>query len=275
MAPPVDLYNTSYDQFSARAQQLVRAETYGEDIGQSSWMTADELRQFILFLGLTNSDVLLEVGSGSGGPALFVAEAVGCRVVGVDVNEFGIKNANELARSRKLDSRVEFHRVDASRPLPFATNQFDAIISNDAMCHIPGRVEVLREWGRVMKPGGKMLFTDALVVSGLVSHEEIARRSSIGYYFYVPPGENEKLIEEAGFDLLGREDLTLAAANVSQRWHQARERHRQDLVRVEGEGNFAGLQGFLWTVHTLCRERRLSRWMYLARKPGADKARPG
>ena len=52
MRASVDLYNTSYDNFSARVQADVRAETYGQDLGQSSWMTADELRQFIRRLKL-------------------------------------------------------------------------------------------------------------------------------------------------------------------------------------------------------------------------------
>ena len=45
-----------------------------------------------------------------------------------------------------------------------------------------------------------MLYTDALVITGLVSHEEIATRSSIGTYFFLSPGENERLIRESGFE---------------------------------------------------------------------------
>jgi len=46
-AGSVDLYNTSYDNFAARVLGEVRAITYGEDRGQSSWMTTDELSEFI------------------------------------------------------------------------------------------------------------------------------------------------------------------------------------------------------------------------------------
>lgn len=267
MAAAVDLYNTSYDQFSAEAQQAVRTETYGEDIGQSSWMTVAELRRFIALLDLSPSTSVLEIGSGSGGPALFLAEAVRCRVTGLDINEFGIKNSTDLARRRGLDSLVKFQLADAGLPLPFAQDTFDAILSNDAMCHVPGRLEVLSEWHRVLKPGGRMLFTDAMVITGVVSHEEIARRSSIGTYFFVPTGENERLIREAGFEMVLREDLTADAATVAKRWHDARASHRADIIRLEGETNFAGLQEFLWCVHTLCGEGRLSRHMYLGRKP--------
>ncbi len=267
MSNSVNVYNTAYDNFSAKVRKAVRAETYGEDIGQTSWMTADELREFIRLLGLCPSSNVLEVGSGSGGPALFVAATVGCHITGIDVNEFGIKNSNELARQENLESIASFQLADASQPLPFSEGNFDAIISNDAMRHVPRRLEVLKEWYRVLKPGGQMLFTDAMVITGLISHEEIAMRSSIGYYFYLPPGENERVIEEAGFELVRCYDLTSRAANVSRRWHDARVKYRQDMVGIEGEENFDGVQRFLWCVHTLSSEGRLSRYMYIGRKP--------
>ncbi len=267
MSSSINPYNTAYDNFSAKVRKAVRAETYGEDLGQTSWMTADELRDFIRLLGLSPSSNVLEVGSGSGGPALFVAATVGCRITGIDVNEFGIKNSNELAQQQNLESLASFQLADASQPLPFSEDSFDAIISNDAMCHVPRRLEVLREWYRVLKPEGQMLFTDAMVITGLISHEEIAKRSSIGNYFYVPPGKNEHLIKEAGFDLVRCDDLTSSTANVSRRWFDARAKYRQDMVGNEGEENFDTVQQFLWCVHTLSSEGRLSRYMYLGRKP--------
>src|SRR6266581_9620420 len=106
MRASIDLYNSAYDNFSARVQAAVRAETYGQDLGQSSWMTADELTQFIRRLKLKPSSRVLEVGSGSGGPALFVARTVGCRITGLDINAYGIKNANQLARRQQLETRA-------------------------------------------------------------------------------------------------------------------------------------------------------------------------
>jgi SAM-dependent methyltransferase len=266
MKSKVDLYNTYYDKFAADAQAAVRAETYGEDIGQSSWMTADELRHFIELLKIVESSNVLEVGSGSGGPALFLAKETGCKLTGVDVNQFGNKNANELARERGLSDRVEFIEIDASKPLPFEDGTFDVVFSNDVMCHVPERQNVLREWHRVLKPGGQMLFTDALVITGIVSHEEIAKRSSIGLYFYLPPGENERMIKETGFKIVVVEDLTPAAAEISKRWHDAREKHREEMIKIEGEENFKGLQEFLNCTHALTAEKRLSRFMFHARK---------
>jgi SAM-dependent methyltransferase len=156
--------------------------------------------------------------------------------------------------------------VDASKPLPFPGDTFDAVLSNDAMCHISNRLEVLAEWCRVLRPGGRMLFTDAMILTGVVSQEELAIRSSIGFYLFSPPGENERLIREAGFTLLSSQDVTAAAELIAKRWHAAREEHRGELVTREGEANFAGLQRFLACVHQLSAEHRLSRYCYLAQK---------
>jgi ubiquinone/menaquinone biosynthesis C-methylase UbiE len=266
MMPDVDLYDGHYDQFSSDVLSAIRLETYGEDLGQSSWMTADELRTFLRLLALKPSEYLLEVGSGSGGTSLFIAEHAGSRVHGIDINAVGIKNANELARKRKLEDRVQFQLVDAGKRLPFDDQSFDVIFSNDVICHIPNRLDLLHEWFRILKPGGRMLFTDALVITGMVTHEEMARRSSIGVYVFSPPGVNEHLISEAGFKLMKREDLTQEAAFISKKWHDARATRHEALLKIEGESNYQGLQNFLSCVHTLCAERRLSRFMYLGEK---------
>jgi SAM-dependent methyltransferase len=263
---PVDLYNTVYSGFGTDAEAAVRLQTYGEDIGQSSWMAASEWLRLADQLGVTAASEVLEVGSGSGGPAIYLALKRGCRITGVDMNEHGVRNATSLAADRGVADRADFRVADASAPLPFPASAFDAILSNDAMCHIDHRLAVLREWHRVLRPGGRALFTDAMVITGPVSHEEIAIRSSIGFYLFVPPGANERLLREAGFDLMSVEDLTGSAADISQRWCEARDEHREALITREGQENFAGLQRFLRCVHILSIERRLSRYSYLARR---------
>jgi hypothetical protein len=64
------------------------------------------------------------------------------------------------------------------------------------------------------------------------------------------------------------EDVTENEAEVSRRWHAAREQRAAELIRLEAEATFAGLQRFLATVHRLTSERRLSRFAYLGRKSG-------
>jgi SAM-dependent methyltransferase len=264
VAPKVDLYDNAYGNYESDSYRLVRIETYGQDLGQTSWVTTEESNEIPQLLGLGRNSSVLEVGCGSGGYALYLAEKVGCRLLGVDINAAGVRNANQLALARGLAARARFEQCDASKSLPFDDETFDAVLSNDVLCHVPGRPEVLREIFRVLKPGGRMLFSDALVVGGMVSQEEIATRSSIGFYVYSPPGENERLIAQAGFCQLRVTDTTDSAARIAQRWHHARETRKEELVAAEGDLNFEGLQRFLSCVHTLTSENRLLRYLYVA-----------
>src|SRR5204863_5157593 len=118
-------------------------------------------------------------------------------------------------------------------------------------CHFPSRGKVLKDWLRVLKPGARMLFTDALVITGLISNQEIATRSIIGNYFFLPSGENERLIRSAGFTLIRRHDLTRACTTTATRWHNARAKRATEVTRLEGAQNFRALQDFLWCVRTL------------------------
>ena len=266
MSQKVDLYDTAYGNYQSQTYQQVRIETYGEDLGQTSWVTTEESGEIPRLLDLRLNSSVLELGCGSGGYALHLAEKVGCRLVGLDINAPGVRNANQLALARGLASQARFEQCDVSETLPFDDSTFDAVFSNDVLCHIPGRPKVLGEMFRILKPGGRMLFSDALVVGGMLSHEEIATRSSIGFYVYSPPGENERLMERAGLRQIRATDTTESAARIAKQWHQARERRKQELVAMEGDVNFEGLQRFLSCVHILTSEKRLLRYLYFASK---------
>jgi len=262
----VDLYNSSYGHADSDVYRDVRTETYGSDYGQTSWMTSEEFHEIAHMLRLSAASTVLEIGSGAGGCALHLAGALNCRVIGLDVNLEGVGQANQRAKELRLDALVKFENVDASQPLPFDDSNFDAAYCNDAMCHLPNRASVLAEIHRVLKPGARMLFSDALIISGLLTNEELATRSSIFYYVFAAPGANERLIADVGMQLLAVTDTTPNVATISKRWHDARAARKDALIRMEGEPNFTGLQKFLMCVHTVSSEKRLSRFLFLARK---------
>jgi SAM-dependent methyltransferase len=262
----IDLYGNAYGHFATTVLEQVRLETYGEDIGQSGWMTASEYRWFSELLELDTASRVVDICSGSGGPAIFMAQTTGCHVLGLDINENGIVNAAKLAKSKGLETQVKFQNADASERLPLEDDSVDAIVCIDAIIHLPNRTAILNEWHRVLKSGGRILYTDPTIITGLISKEEIAIRSSIGYFQFAPPGEDERLIAEAGFELIAANDVTDNAVKVSKSWHDARAKREQDLSSIEGAETFAGLQRFLIAVYELTSERRLSRFVFVARK---------
>jgi SAM-dependent methyltransferase len=206
-------YDTAYGHFSDELYAAIRQAAFGEDIGQNSWLTADELRTFCEWLGVDTSTELLEVASGSGGPALFTVETTGCRLFGVDLHDEGVAAANRAAQERGLADRARFVCVDARKTLPVDAGSFDAVICIDSINHMYERSAVLREWRRVLRPSGRVLFTDPITVTGLLRREEmILRGGGMGEFVFTPPGLDQRLLEEAGFADVRAEDVTENAA---------------------------------------------------------------
>lgn len=266
MSERVDLYS-SYSNFSEQVLAAIREETFGRDIGQNSWLTADEYDLFISWLRLEPGGHVLEVASGSGGPARYLAQQTSCYVTGIDANESGVETATHILRESNLSDRITIRVADANARLPFEDNTFDGIMCIDSMNHFADRQNVFREWQRILRPGRRAVFTDPVVITGPVTNDELVLRSLVGLFLFVPPGVNEQLIANAGFKLIQKEDVSENAALVGGRWRDSRQRHKDALVQIEGEERFEGLQKFFAAVHKLTSEKRLSRIVYVVEKP--------
>jgi ubiquinone/menaquinone biosynthesis C-methylase UbiE len=105
----------------------------------------------------------LDVGCGNGVAALHVAETLGLRVVGVDVDPSQIALARELAGARH---DVSFTTASAT-DLPFDAGRFDIVATNKLLHHVPDWRRALTELQRVVGPGGYLVFADLLVPSVL------------------------------------------------------------------------------------------------------------
>lgn len=264
----VAFYDATYGRFQESLYAEIRRETWGEDIGQNSWMTAAEQDGFIGRLGLGGGRRLLDVACGSGGPTLRIAERTGASVVGVDIHADGVAAARRQAASRGLSGSASFEVVDAGGPpLPLADGSFDAVMCIDAINHLPNRPRVLADWARLLRPGGRLLFTDPIVVTGPLSGEEIAVRGSVGFFLFVAPDTNDRMLAEAGLRVETREDVTAAMASTAARWWEARRRREAELRRIEGDATFEGQQRFFEVAARIAREGRLSRFAYVASKP--------
>ncbi len=269
MQKEVDLYDGYYGYLAADPQVAVRRETYDEDLGQASWITLAEAREFFRALALGPGQTALEVACGSGGVTCRMAVETQASCIGVDINVEGITAARGRASEQGLAARVSFQVADAGRSLPFPDESFDAVFCNDAINHFPRRANVLRDWYRVLRPGGRLLFTDPIVVTGQLTNEEMRDRSSIGFFLFTPTEYNEPLLANVGYIVHEVRDVTDNVASISSKWRDARAKRRAELVKLESDTGFEGLQRFLTAVYTMSSERRLSRFMYLASKPSS------
>ena len=256
-------YQSLYEKFDSPLMSQVRLEAYGEDIGQHSWVTAEDLRHDAPRLKLTGAARLLDLGCGPCGPLAFLMQTTGCSGTGLDSSADALSVGRRRAQSLGVDDRLMVCETDLDRGLPVATGTVDAAISLDVILHLRDRLRTFTEIARVLMDGGRFLFTDAAVVTGAISSEEVATRSMHGFTQYCAPGFNERTLEFAGLTLLETEDRTHGIWHNARGRLEARLRHQADLEQLESAEGFASYQGYLQTIVSLSQRGALSRVMYL------------
>jgi cyclopropane fatty-acyl-phospholipid synthase-like methyltransferase len=257
-------YDDFYREFDLPLTRQLRSESYGRDIGQHSWVTAEELEADISRLRLTPSSRLLDLGCGPGGPLTFLAGLVGCRGVGTDISAEGISVARVRAASLGLGDLVTWQQADLNEPIPLASGSFDAVMSLDVILHLRDRLAVFKEVRRLLTNGGRFLFTDAGVITGPVSNEEVRNRAAQGDTQFVPPGFNERMLDAAGFQRIDCTDRTANLLRNASGRLSARLAHKQELQQLESASSYEKHQLYLETVVTLSQRGAVSRMMYLA-----------
>ena len=259
-----DKYEPLYRHFDLPVMRQLRRDAYGEDIGQHSWVSAEELRADIQRLQLDESSRLLDLGCGPCGPLTFILATTGCRGTGVERSRSALHVGRARAASLGIDDLLEVREADLDEPLPLESRSFDAVISLDVVLHLRDRLQLFREVARLLEPGGKFLFTDAGVLTGSISNEEVRRRSALGFTHFAAAGWNEALLDTAGLRLIETGNRTVSVIeNASGRLRAMRE-HQEELESVLGPRALKSQQEYLDTVVELSRRGALSRIMYLA-----------
>jgi ubiquinone/menaquinone biosynthesis C-methylase UbiE len=131
------------------------SETYEQD-SSARWLREVQA-QALAALALTEKDVLLDVGCGTGAAVRDAAPTV-TRAVGFDLSPGMIAQAKE--RAAELDN-VEFRTGDVSGRLPFADGAFTALVCTTAFHHFPRPTDTIREMARVLAPSGRLIIADA------------------------------------------------------------------------------------------------------------------
>ena len=112
---------------------------------------------------INDGDVVVDVGSGSGFDALIASQMVGPegRVVGIDMTHEMLSKARSGAKNMGANN-IEFREGYADQ-LPLPANFADVLISNGVLNLSPDKEKTLRDWARVLKPGGRLYIGDILV----------------------------------------------------------------------------------------------------------------
>jgi ubiquinone/menaquinone biosynthesis C-methylase UbiE len=154
----------------------------------------------VAILSLKEGDIVLDLGSGAGFDAFLASKKVGKtgRVIGVDMTPEMVKKAGENAKKGNY-TNVEF-RLGEIEKLPVEDNSVDAIISNCVINLSPEKQKVFEEAFRVLKPGGRLIVSDLVLVKELPDSVKQSVEAYIGCLAgAVMKDEYIRFIENAGF----------------------------------------------------------------------------
>lgn len=119
---------------------------------------AQELMQDLLAknLSIKKNQLILDAGCGQGVVSAHLVKKYGCKIIGITIVPFEIERAMKLAKELWVADKVKYYLMDYSKTT-FKDNQFDAIYTMESLVHSPNIKKTLKEFYRILKPGGKLV----------------------------------------------------------------------------------------------------------------------
>ncbi|GLQ81565.1 SAM-dependent methyltransferase [Mesorhizobium huakuii] len=152
---------------------------------------------------------VLDVGSGIGGPARFLAATYGCRVTGVDLSEPFVEAARYLTERTGQGGQLSFQTASALQ-LPFNEGRFDIVLLQHVAMNISDRGRLYREIRHALKSGGRFATFDVVLSSG-EPHYPLPWARTPATSFLLTIDATREAIEPAGFRMLVWQDDTEVA----------------------------------------------------------------
>ena len=165
--------------------------------------------------GVTAGMSVLDVGSGVGGPARFLAATRGCQVTGVDLSEPFVDAARYLTERTGQGGQVSFETASALE-LPFDAGRFDVVLLQHVAMNISDRTRLYHEIRRVLKSGGMFAIFDVVLNDG-EPHYPVPWARTPATSFLLTAAATRAAIEPAGFRTLAwQDDTEVAKAWIAQ-----------------------------------------------------------
>ena len=125
------------------------------------WFFQKVLREYLDAMDIDSATTVLDMGCGTGVAARTIARRADFsgRVTGIDLSPYLVNAAKRLADEEGLGGRVEFRSGD-TRELDIYDGSFDAVLAHTLVSHVQEPLTVIKEAGRVVKPGGLIAIFD-------------------------------------------------------------------------------------------------------------------
>jgi cyclopropane fatty-acyl-phospholipid synthase-like methyltransferase len=205
-------------------------------IGQQRFTTTTEIDLLLAALQVGPGAHVLDLGSGPGGPAIYLAQQTGCRVTGIDTAP--VQHAQAAAAAAKLTDQVQFIAGDLFTAR-FTERSFDAIVSRDGFVTVGNQERLFRVCWRLLRPGGRIACTTIISLG-----EPIDRPQDVSLLSWPLPTSDDyqALALQGGLRILAIDDLTTTFREVSARWRGSLAVWGEDLIAELGYPDFHLMQ---------------------------------
>jgi SAM-dependent methyltransferase len=237
---------------------------FGSDYGANSWTTAQQVEDLCKLLALDSGDSLLDIGSGTGWPGLYIADQSGCEITLVDIPLSALKIALDRTLSDNLERRSWVCAGNATS-LPFKNSSFDVIHHSDILCCLPAKHDVLVSCRDAIRPGGRMAFS-VVALSPDLSSEDTARAIANGPEFVESGVSYTELLEKTGWKVIEYRDLSLECAILCKQLRNIDQEWKEQLVKAIGHDGFEDRQND-WQSRLYAIEERLLRREFFLTTP--------
>lgn len=215
---------------------------------------------------LGGGQLLLDVGCGTGAPAVRAVRNLGCRGLGVTVSRAQVLRARGRARAAGLADRLAFLMADTGA-LPFRDGLFDGAWALESIFHVADRTAALREIRRVLRPGARLVLTD-LVESRPLDARQRGVTRALQIASLARPGQYRDWLAEAALECVETLDLSAAVRRSVGETIRAADARASELRSVYGEELYATMRALLPELDALYAEK-LGYLLVVARRPEA------
>jgi sarcosine/dimethylglycine N-methyltransferase len=163
--------------------------------------------------GIDEASHVLDVCSGIGGPARYLASRFGCRVTGLDLTRSRHESAIRLTELVGLQHLVDF-RHGSALAMPFAPASFDLVIGQEAWAHVPDKPRLIAECALVVRPGGRIAFTDIMQGEHLTPEAAERVQRDMAFAGFETLDGYARLLAANGCTVLEWENLTAEWAEI-------------------------------------------------------------
>ena len=157
--------------------------------------------------GIVSGSRVADFCAGLAGPARYLAHRYGAIVTCIELNPNRAPGAADLTRRVGLGDRVRVVRADVMQ-VPLRDACMDAVVSQEALLHVPDKRVALSEAHRILRPGGRLAFTDWTVHRQLDAGDAEAMWRGIAAQALQSSASYREMLQDIGFRLVSEEDLT-------------------------------------------------------------------